>query len=100
MVLRCSKLSEVLKIREKIINYVFREEDYDQGETSTKKNRENGREFRNHKPDEAVGTQNTVLDLDIVQREITDHLKVAQVSILSINYYFFRMFFMRKQSTV
>ncbi|PIC37430.1 hypothetical protein B9Z55_016062 [Caenorhabditis nigoni] len=33
------------------------------------------REFRNHKPDEEVGTQNAAMDLDIVQREITDHLK-------------------------
>ncbi|CAI2349922.1 unnamed protein product [Caenorhabditis sp. 36 PRJEB53466] len=51
------------------------EEDYDQGETTTKKNKENGREFRNHKPDDEVGTQKTAVDMDIVQREIADHLK-------------------------
>ncbi|EFO86983.1 hypothetical protein GCK72_015155 [Caenorhabditis remanei] len=65
----------LLAMKSKIHGVEMQEEDYDQGETSTKKNRENGREFRNHKPDEAVGTQNTALDLDIVQREITDHLK-------------------------
>ncbi|CAL2042259.1 unnamed protein product [Caenorhabditis brenneri] len=65
----------LLAMKSKIHGIEMQEEDYDQGETSTKKNRENGREFRNHKPDEAVGTQNAAIDLDVVQREITDHLK-------------------------
>ncbi|PIC37433.1 hypothetical protein B9Z55_016065 [Caenorhabditis nigoni] len=65
----------LLAMKSKIHGVEMQEEDYDQGETSTKKNRENRREFRNHKPDEEVGTQNAAMDLDIVQREITDHLK-------------------------
>uniref|UniRef100_A0A8R1HGH2 Coiled-coil domain-containing protein 12 n=1 Tax=Caenorhabditis japonica TaxID=281687 RepID=A0A8R1HGH2_CAEJA len=65
----------LLAMKSTIYGIQMEEEDYDQSETSTKKNRENAREFRNHKPDEKVGTEKNALDLDIVQREISEHLK-------------------------
>lgn len=84
------------------IVFPFREEDYDEGETSTKKSREVGREFRNHKPDDAVGTQNVDMDLDIVQREITEHLKVESHRKITIFHKFpafSRTFCTKKPST-
>ncbi|CAB3406850.1 unnamed protein product [Caenorhabditis bovis] len=65
----------LMEMKSRIHGVPMEEEDYEKEEQETKKTKEQKKEFRNHKPDEAIGSHVSGIEMDAVEREIADHLK-------------------------